>query len=162
MPISPETLSQLVAAHAATLELYARQLCDAPDDAVQDAFVKLAAQPVLPQRVLPWLFEVTRNRALSLRRSAARRKHYERRAARADWFESNPAASLDAELAALAIARLPAEEREVVVAHVWGGLTFDEIGSLTATSSSTAHRRFQSGLEQLRQHLGVTWLSTTH
>ena len=43
MPISPESLSQLVVAHAATLELYARQLCDAPEDAVQDAFAAQAA-----------------------------------------------------------------------------------------------------------------------
>jgi RNA polymerase sigma-70 factor (ECF subfamily) len=161
MPISPESLSQLVVAHAATLELYARQLCDMPEDAVQDAFVKLAAQRALPQRVLPWLFEVTRNRALSLRRSAKRRKRHEERAARPDWFEANPAAPLDAETAMQAIERLSADEREVLVAHVWGGLTFDEIGKLTATSSSTAHRRFGDALARLRQELGITWLSTT-
>jgi hypothetical protein len=40
MSVPPEFLSQLIAAHAATLELYARQICDTPEDAVQDAFVK--------------------------------------------------------------------------------------------------------------------------
>jgi RNA polymerase sigma factor (sigma-70 family) len=161
MPISPESLSQLVVAHSATLELYARQLCDSPEDAVQEAFVKLSAQRTLPQRVLPWLFEVTRNRALSFRKSASRRRRHEQQAARRDWFEPNPAAPLDAATATQALEQLPCEEREVLVAHVWGGLTFDEIGKLTATSSSTAHRRYCDALARLRQELGVTWLTTT-
>lgn len=162
MSVPPELLSQLMVAHSATLELYARQLCDAPEDVVQDAFLKLAAQPELPNRVLPWLFEVTRNRAVSLQRSARRRKRHESQAARPDWFEPNEGLTLDADTATRAIERLSSDEREVLVAHVWGGMTFEEIGRLTRTSSSTAHRRYCDALQQLRVELGVTWLSTTN
>jgi RNA polymerase sigma factor (sigma-70 family) len=161
MSVPPEFLSQLIAAHAATLELYARQICDTPEDAVQDAFVRLAAQSQLPSRVLPWLFEVTRNRAVSLQRSTRRRKRHEAQAARRDWFETNEGAPLDADMATRALEQLSSEEREVIVAHVWGGMTFDEIGRLTQTSSSTAHRRYREALARLRTKLGVTWLSIT-
>ena len=50
---------------------------------------------------------------------------------------------------------LPAEQREVVVAHVWGGLAFRQIGDLTGTSDSTAHRRYQAALAAIRKRLRV-------
>jgi RNA polymerase sigma-70 factor (ECF subfamily) len=162
MPITPELLATLVDAHAAVLELYARQWCDAPADAAQEAFVQLAQQSALPERVLPWLFRVTRNRALSLRRSDRRRLKHERNAATADWFEPNFAAAIDGRTAAVALERLPEEQREVIVAHLWGGLTFEEIAEVTGASSSTAHRRYAEGLNRLRQELGVTWLTEQH
>ena len=54
------------------------------------------------------------------------------------------------ELAA-AIASLPDELREVVVARTWGGLNFEQIAELAGCSTSTAHRRYEAGLVALRQ-----------
>jgi DNA-directed RNA polymerase specialized sigma24 family protein len=51
---------------------------------------------------------------------------------------------------------LPLEQRETLVAHLWGGLTFEQIGELTGVSSSTAHRRYLAGLSALRERLRVT------
>ena len=42
-----EWLGSLVDRYAAVLELYARQWCDAPEDVVQEAFLKLVAQQPL-------------------------------------------------------------------------------------------------------------------
>jgi len=50
---------------------------------------------------------------------------------------------------------LPEETREIVIAHLWGGLSFGEIAGLIGRSSSTAHRRYLEGIEELRKHLGV-------
>jgi DNA-directed RNA polymerase specialized sigma24 family protein len=50
---------------------------------------------------------------------------------------------------------LPVEQREVIVAHLWGGLTFEQIGELIDASSSTAHRWYLAGLVTLRERLGV-------
>ena len=61
-------------------------------------------------------------------------------------------------LALFASAELPDDEREAVVAHIWGGLTFQQIGALAGISASTAHRRFVSALAALRQKLGITCL----
>lgn len=159
MPISPELLATLVDAHAAVLELYARQWCDAPADAVQEAFVQLSQQAEMPEHVRAWLFQVTRRRALSFRRSDLRRLRHESDAATADWFEPSFATAIDGRTAAAALERLPEDQREVIVAHLWGGLTFEEIADVVGTSSSTAHRRYAEGLNRLRQELGVTWLT---
>jgi RNA polymerase sigma-70 factor (ECF subfamily) len=108
--------------------------------------------------VLPWLYRVVRNKAISASRSAWRRRRREGEAAeqKSDWFTPSPADALDAELAARVLQSLPRKQREVVVAHVWGGLTFQEIGRLIGTSDSTAHRRYEAGLATLRERLGVT------
>jgi RNA polymerase sigma-70 factor (ECF subfamily) len=150
-----EVLARLLDEHAAALVLYARQWCDAPEDVVQEAFVKLAGQRQTPDHVLPWLYRVVRNGALTAARAARRRKvHETEAAARAPaWFVPSPAARLDGEAAAAALQALPPEQRETVVAHLWGGLTFEQIAELTGTSSSTAHRRYLTALAVLRERL---------
>jgi RNA polymerase sigma-70 factor (ECF subfamily) len=159
MAISPERLAQLLDEHAAALELYARQWCRAPADVVQEAFVKLSRQREAPERPVAWLFRVVRNRALTARRSADRRERYESQAAAENWFEETFDLPLDGAAATAALRELPDEQREAIVAHLWGGLSFAEIAEVTGVSSSTAHRRYVEGLEQLRSQLGVTWLS---
>ena len=73
--------------HAPVLRLYARQWPATADDAVQDAFVKLAQQSPPPERVLPWLYRVVRNAALAAQRSASRRRQRESVAGvREAWF----------------------------------------------------------------------------
>lgn len=161
MAISPERLAQLLDEHAAALELYARQWCELPTDVVQEAFVELSRQPEVPQRPLAWLFRVVRNGALTARRSANRRRRHESRAAAENWFEETFDLPLDGAAATAALQELPDGQREAIVAHLWGGLSFVEIGELTGVSSSTAHRRYVEGLELLRKQLGVTWLSKT-
>jgi DNA-directed RNA polymerase specialized sigma24 family protein len=47
--------------------------------------------------------------------------------------------------------------REVIVARIWGGLTFDEIAQLVGCSLPTAHRRYQTGLTELRTRLDGQW-----
>jgi RNA polymerase sigma factor (sigma-70 family) len=154
--MGPELLGRLVDEHAAALVLYARQWCAAPEDVVQEAFVKLAAQRLPPDSAAAWLYRVVRNGALSAARAARRRRRHESAAARAPaWFLPSEAAGLDAEAAAAALQALPPELREPLVAHLWGGLTFEQVGALTGVSSSTAHRRYLSALSALRERLRV-------
>jgi RNA polymerase sigma-70 factor (ECF subfamily) len=154
----PDLLGRLVDRHAAALELYARQLCQSPEDVVQEAFVRLASQGEAPADPVAWLYRVVRNKAISTARSARRRKRHETVAAggKARWFTSSAADALDARSAAAALKKLSQAEREVVVAHVWGGRTFDQIGRLMGTSDSTAHRRYEAALSALREELGVS------
>lgn len=159
MAIPPERLAQLLDDHASALELYARQYCESPADVVQEAFVDLARQQESPDRPVPWLFRVVRNRSLTARRSNNRRKRHETQAASENWFEESFDLPLDGAAATAALQELPDKQREAIVAHLWGGLSFEEIGDVSGASSSTAHRRYALGLEQLRMKLGVTWLS---
>jgi RNA polymerase sigma-70 factor (ECF subfamily) len=100
---------------------------------------------------------VVRNGALTARRAEERRRKHEARAAARQpaWFVPAEGAGLDAATATQALAGLPLEQREVVVARLWGGLTFEQIAELIGTSASTAHRLYQAGLTALRERLHV-------
>ena len=161
--IGPELLGRLLDEHGDALTLYARGWCEAPEDVVQDALVQLMRQPRLPERVVPWLYRVVRNGAISASRAAGRRRRHEALAAQREesWFVLAAGERLDAVAATRALQELPEEQRETIVARLWGGLTFEDIAELTGASSSTAHRRYGSGLATLRERLGVAWIETT-
>ena len=158
--LPPEELGQLLDAHAAALALYAAQWTDAPSDVVQEAFIELLRQRALPDRIVPWLYRVVRCRAINVARSARRRREHEAIAARMTelWFESSGDEAIDAQAATEALQALTADQREVVVARIWGGLTFQEIAEIAGIAASTACRRYESAIEALRNRLSVTWL----
>ncbi len=159
--IAPETLARLYREHAPALRLYARQWGGAAEDLVQEAFVKLAQQPAPPEQVVPWLYRVVRNEALAVNRAAARRRRREERAGSGEaWFAAADD-RLDAHEATRLLAELPLEVREVIVARLWGGLTFDEVARLAGCSLATAHRRYQAGLAALKERLEGRCTRTT-
>jgi RNA polymerase sigma-70 factor (ECF subfamily) len=47
----------------------------------------------------------------------------------------------------------PVELREVIVARIWGSLTYAEIAELVGTSLSTAQRRYEQGIRELQTRL---------
>ena len=49
------------------------------------------------------------------------------------------------------VAQLPVEQREVVVLHVWGELTFREIGAATGVSTFTAASRYRLAISRIRR-----------
>ncbi len=154
----PELLGRLLDGHAAALELYARQLCDCSEDVVQDALIELVKQSPVPDDAVAWLYRVVRNKAISASRTSRRRRRHEMKAAacRARWFEQSHIDLIDAGTAAAALQSLPLEHREVVVARIWGGLSFRRIGELVGVSDSAAHRRYEAGLLALREKLGAS------
>ena len=154
----PELLGQLLDKHGEALALYARQWCAAPEDVVQEALIQLVRQPRLPEKLLPWLYRVVRNGAISASRGDRRRRAHEAAAAQqADaWFQPAEGDRCDAALATRCLQSLPAEQREAIVARLWGGLSFQEIGEVMGTSSSSAHRWYEAGLEALRERLEGT------
>lgn len=147
---------RLVDSHGPALILYARQWCDAPEDVVQETFLKLAALREPPCAVVPWLYRVVRNAALDVAKAARRRQRRESAFARPErWFVEDEVDGLDAASAVEALQRLPEEERETLVARLWGGLSFEQIAELAGCSTSTAFRRYSAGLDALRKILGV-------
>src|SRR4051794_14788645 len=154
--MDPREFARLVDAHGPPLVLYARQWGPAPEEAVQDAFLKLAALPRPPREVVPWLYRVVRNAALDAAKTARRRQRRERAAARPErWFVEPAVDGIDAGDAVAALERLPADQREAIVARLWGGLSFEEIAAVAGCSASTAFRRFSAGVDALRGLLGV-------
>lgn len=159
--IGPERLARLFDDHAAALVLYARSRCDRPEDVVQEAFLALARQSGEPEPVVPWLYRVVRNGALMASRGERRRKRREAAvAAREDGFDAADD-RIDAAHAARLLGELEPESREVVVARLWGGLTFEEVARVQGCSVSSAHRRYQAALARLQERMDGPCCPTT-
>jgi RNA polymerase sigma factor (sigma-70 family) len=102
-----------------------------------------------------WLYRVVKHRALNAARGARRRLARESRIANERLVATAGGAfdRVDALAVVEALDRLAAEERELVVMRIWGGLSYEEIATALSTSSSSAHRTFQRALEKLREIL---------
>jgi RNA polymerase sigma-70 factor (ECF subfamily) len=154
--MTPADVARLIDTHAATLVLCARQWCAEPEDVVQEAFVKLVRQSRPPDDAVAWLYRVVRNGALDASKMARRRQRRESAVARPErWFVEPDVDGLDAETAVAALERLAPEQREIIVARHWGGLSYEQIAEVVGCSASTAFRRYTAGVEELRKQLGV-------
>jgi RNA polymerase sigma-70 factor (ECF subfamily) len=156
-PTAIELVQQILTRHAASLELYARQWSSTPEDIVQEAILKLAQEHPRPQQPVAWLYRTVRNRAISAARSEQRRRRHEASATpRQQWFTSSLDDVLDAEEVTRALVDLPLDQREIVIARLWGGLSFEEIATLADCSASAAHRRYVAALSTLRERFGAS------
>src|SRR5262249_9612789 len=110
--MNPSDFARLIEGHAAPLVLYARQWCAAPEDIVQEAFLKLVGRRRPPEDAVAWLYRVVRNGAIDAAKVARRRQRRESAAARpVRWFVEPEVEGLDAESAVAALERLGPEER---------------------------------------------------
>jgi RNA polymerase sigma-70 factor (ECF subfamily) len=149
-------IAELIDTHAAALVLFARQWCAAPEDVVQAAFAKLAAARPMPDDPPAWLFRVVRNAAIDAGKADRRRRLRERAVARpVRWFAESVIEGLDAATAVRALESLSADQREIIVARLWGGMTLEQAAAVAGCSVSSAHRRYEAGIAALRERLGV-------
>lgn len=157
--MTPESLGRLFDAHASALVLFARSWCSAAEaeDIVQEAFVKLASQKAPPREPSAWLYQVVRNGSISLSRSFWRRRKREIVVSRPESLFAKADDRIDAEEASKLLDQLDPETRSIVVARIWGGLTFEEIAGSQALSLSTVHRRYHDGLKRLHERLEPSW-----
>ncbi len=152
--IDATTLAELWGEHADRLLLVARSIGGPAEDAVQEAFVALASQNDLPADPMGWLVRVTRNRLLQWHRSSKRRRTRESAAATQVWFDCQSMSAqqrLDAAEVTAALQALPSPEREIIVMHLWGEMSFASIAGVVGGSRATAHRAFGRGLQTLQQ-----------
>jgi RNA polymerase sigma factor (sigma-70 family) len=131
--------------------LYARQWCSYPDDALQEALIDLAHQTTDPRDPVAWLFQTVRCKALNQSRSEHRRAKYQNLAAqqREAWFVADPMCKLESSEVQAALDTLPALDREIVIARIWGGVSFEQISELVDRSSSFVYRRYRDALSEL-------------
>ena len=162
--MDPHQLEKLLNDHGAALELFASQWTNTPEDCVQEAFIKLVRQRVPPEKAVAWLYRVVRNEAISTWRKARRRRRHEELAAveRSAWFQPGPEGSVSPREVKRVLDQLESPYREVVVARIWGGLSFEQIAHAVGSSTSSVHRYYQQGLTHIRQALGTSWPNTQH
>lgn len=152
------TLEALFDRHADALYRHALVLVrNGPDaeDVVQNVFAKLAQQ--LDRRAVgtaigdfeAYLHTSVRNESRSLLR---RRKP--RSDQRLDLLVAkNGASPEEVDRVQVALSRLPAEQCEVVMLHVYENLSFKRIGELLEISPDTAASRYRYAREKLREFL---------
>jgi RNA polymerase sigma-70 factor, ECF subfamily len=144
----------LYEAKAAELILYGRALglghAEA-EDVVQETFLALLDRAEPPERPEHYCVRSFRNHALNYRRSLWRRLTRELESQR--WFEKASGETAAEREAMQCLARLPVEQREVIVLKIWHRYTFEEIGELLDLSPNTAAGRYRYGLQKIKSGL---------
>ena len=159
--MSSSQIADLWNQHAAALQLLARARCNVAEDCVQEAFARLATEDPAPEDAVAWLARVVRNESISQLRKAQRRRRREDVFAheRSPWLQ--PPDSFNDDLIAAdeiqqGLLSLDTESREIIIAHLWTGLSFRQIAEAFAISSSAVHRHYHTALARLRDQLGVS------
>lgn len=144
--------------HAAALVLFARQwsasAADA-EDAVQSGFLRFWKTRGRARDEVAYLYACIRSAALDLGRGERRRTGREQNVTRVDepaFDYTAQRAERESQIAA-ALEQLPADQREVVVMHIWGGLTFAQIGAALGVPLNTAASRYRQALSRLELEL---------
>jgi RNA polymerase sigma-70 factor (ECF subfamily) len=152
--LDPELIEELYDQHARVMLAYAASLLpdhQASEDVLHQVFMKLLQGGThINGSPVPYLYRAIRNAAFNYRRDRSREVGLD-----ADhcWVES-PRGLETAGLALdSALRELPAEQREVIVLHVWGQMTFEETAAALEISANTAASRYRYGLAKLKERL---------
>ena len=151
MPINHDELETLLNRYWSVLVAWVGGKRDGAEDWVQAAFIKLAAEEPPPKNCVAWLFTVTKRLAVNDQVAQAKRRSREKQAVDRSSRPADPCH--DFEMRDL-LDQLEPREREIVIAKIWGGLTFDEISSLYREPKASLWRTYQSGLEKLKHIYG--------
>jgi RNA polymerase sigma-70 factor (ECF subfamily) len=152
----PDAFAQLYDRCAARMLAVARALCASAadaEDAVQQTFLDLyRARRALGRAERPEAYAVTALRNTALRLRSRRRE--EELPPLEPVGEQGVVVDEGEPALERALARLPAEQRDVLALKLEGGLTFEEIGAALSISPNTAASRYRYALERLREALG--------
>ena len=122
---------------------------------MQNALVDLLRVEEDPDDPTAWLFETVRRRAMNIARTEKRLAAREKtvRTERNPWFEADADRQLIAAEIERSIGMLEDLERQIVVAHIWGELSFSQIAKVVDKPSSTVHRHYKNALAMLAKSL---------
>lgn len=148
-------VEQVYRKHGSALLLFATAISgerSRAQDAVHQVFLKLVEDGSLLQAVdvKAYLFACVRNAVLNDLKARQRNVALDCECA---WFDP-PDKDYAAERSLRrAMAALPDDQQQVILLHVWGELTFLQIGELLDISSNTAASRYRYALAKLRESM---------
>ena len=147
-----EEIELLYRQHGAGLVLFASAITgerSRAQDAVHQVFLKLLESGDLRRAgdKKAYLFGCVRNAVLNERKRQNRDVPLEDSA----WFSPPDQDYAGEQNLRCALTALAEDQREVVVLHVWGELTFSQIGDLLNISANTAASRYRYALDKLRE-----------
>lgn len=106
--------------------------------------VEIAGSPI------PYLYRAVRNAALNQIRDRSREVSLDD-----GWLDSPSGMEQTGLELQSALRELPEEQREVIILHVWGEMSFDEVAAALGISPNTAASRYRYGLSKLREQFQV-------
>jgi RNA polymerase sigma-70 factor (ECF subfamily) len=138
--------------HGAALLLFASAISGdrgRAQDAVHQVFLKAIENGSVSQATnkKAYLFACVRNAVLNEAKTQNRNMPLDIVSA---WFSPPDRDYAGERNLRRALGELPNDQREVIVLHVWGELTFSEIGELLGISSHTVASRYRYALAKLR------------
>lgn len=158
-------LERIFAEQQAPLTRYAARLlgdADRARDVVQDAFVKLMAQPpgAVDGHAMEWLFTVCRNGALDVLRKERRMRRFEEgEMERSPAAEDRPGRTLEAAETQASVLRLidrlPPNQQEVVRLKFQNGFSYKEISGITALSVTNVGFLIHTAVARLRREFAA-------
>ena len=145
------------------LRRYARAMVHDPaaaDDLVQDCLVRALGKIHLWERgtdLRAWLFTILHNQHISLARQAARQRDIIELQKYKPGSAPSPSQMVTLELRDLkrAIARLPEEQRSVILLVGLEGMRYEEVASVVNLPVGTVRSRVSRGRETLRMMTGL-------
>jgi RNA polymerase sigma-70 factor (ECF subfamily) len=126
---------------------------EAASDVVQAAFLRAVRSRKRFRDVenpSAYLFQIARNEIARVLAKRSRRPEDGARSCDAADALAKQASWDEDEIVREALARLDADDREIVELKVFGGLTFAEIGHTVARPAATVATRYRRALESLR------------
>lgn len=153
--LDSKRVARLAEQYGASLVLFARQWTRDPDDALQESLIDLLGVVQPPRDAVAWLFTAVKRKAMNhIRSETRRRKHTESFMADRDfWFDVDQSKPLLAQEVRDLLETLPEVDRQILVARIWGELSFQQIAEVVDRSRSVVDRRYRATLKQLAQAL---------
>jgi RNA polymerase sigma-70 factor (ECF subfamily) len=153
--LKPQDIRQLYEQHRRGLLAYACSFLSsftAAEDALHQVFERLLRGDVeISGEPAPYLYRAVRNTSLNLIRSRTREVELDDA-----WLESPVGMEgVGVELQS-ALRELPEEQREVILLHIWGQMSFEATAAALGISPNTAASRYRYGLMKLREQFKVT------
>lgn len=147
-----DEIETLYRQHGAALLLFASAISGdrgRAQDAVHQVFLKAIENGSVSQAInkKAYLFACVRNAVLNEAKLQDRNMSLDVNSA---WFSPPGRDYAGEQNLRRALGKLPDDQREVIVLHVWGELTFSEIADLLGVSSNTAASRYRYALAKLR------------
>jgi RNA polymerase sigma-70 factor (ECF subfamily) len=156
--LTPHDIRQLYEQHRRGLLAYACSFLPSfasAEDALHQVFERLLRGDIeIAGAPAPYLFRAIRNASLNSIRSQTR--EVELAEGDGGWLCGPAGMEETAMELQSAMRELPEEQREVIMLHVWGQMSFEETAAALGISPNTAASRYRYGLSKLREQFKTT------
>ena len=152
--IDSDQIRELYEQHSRGLFAYACSYVSSfasAEDALHQVFERLLRGDLeIEGAPAPYLYRAVRNVALNQVRNRSREVNLED-----TWLDSPSGMEQAGFELQSSLQELPEEQREIILLHLWGGLSFEEAAAALGISPNTAASRYRYGLSKLREQFQV-------